>query len=89
MRGKGGCGVSAIEYSCAHGAQINFGDLTPYFTYVVSRVVDPDPHGSALICVAESGSGSRRAEMTHKYRKKYRIFLSSKPWIRNWIRIHN
>ncbi len=26
----GGCGVSAIEYNCAHGAQINFGDLTPY-----------------------------------------------------------
>jgi hypothetical protein len=32
--GEGGdCGVSAKEYSCAHGAQINFGDLTPYFTY--------------------------------------------------------
>ncbi len=29
MRG-GGCGVSANEYSCAHGAQINLGDLTPY-----------------------------------------------------------
>jgi hypothetical protein len=25
----GGCGVSANEYSCAHGAQINFADLTP------------------------------------------------------------
>ncbi len=23
----------ANEYSCAHGAQINFGDLTPYLTY--------------------------------------------------------
>jgi hypothetical protein len=30
--GGGGCGVSAKEYSCAHGAQINFGDLTPYLT---------------------------------------------------------
>ncbi len=31
----GGCTVSANEYRCAHGAQINFGDLlyvTPYFT---------------------------------------------------------
>jgi hypothetical protein len=28
-----GCGVSANEYRCAHGAQINFGDLTPYLTY--------------------------------------------------------
>jgi len=27
------CGVSVNEYSCAHGAQINFGDLTPYLTY--------------------------------------------------------
>jgi hypothetical protein len=25
--GGGGCGVSANEYSCAHGAQIKFGDL--------------------------------------------------------------
>ncbi len=23
----------ANEYSCAHGAQINFGDLAPYLTY--------------------------------------------------------
>jgi hypothetical protein len=35
MRGGGGCGDSANEYSCAHGAQINFWDLTPYLTYVV------------------------------------------------------
>ncbi len=26
----GGCGVLANGYSCAHGAQIYFGDLTPY-----------------------------------------------------------
>jgi hypothetical protein len=31
--GWGVTGVSANEYSCAHGAQINFGDLTPYLTY--------------------------------------------------------
>jgi hypothetical protein len=31
--GGGGCGISANEYSCAHGAQINFGDLTSYLTY--------------------------------------------------------
>jgi hypothetical protein len=31
--GGGGVRVSAIEYSCARGAQINFGDLTPYLTY--------------------------------------------------------
>ncbi len=28
-----GCGVSANEYSWVHGAQINFGNLTPYLTY--------------------------------------------------------
>jgi hypothetical protein len=25
------------EYSCAHGAQINIGDLTPYITYDADR----------------------------------------------------
>jgi hypothetical protein len=33
MRGGGDCGVSANECSCAHGAQINFGDLPLYLTY--------------------------------------------------------
>ncbi len=28
----GSCRASDDEYSCAHGAQINFGDLTPYLT---------------------------------------------------------
>jgi hypothetical protein len=38
--------------------------------------VDPDSHGSALIWVfAGSGSGSRRAKMNYKYRKKLRIFM--------------
>ncbi len=40
-----------------------------------TRVSDPDPHGSALIWLAVSGSGSRRAKMTHKNRKKSRIFM--------------
>ncbi len=31
--GGGGCGFSANEYSFAHGAQLDFGDLTPYLTY--------------------------------------------------------
>jgi hypothetical protein len=30
---KSPCGASANEYSCAHGVQVNFGDLTPYLTY--------------------------------------------------------
>ncbi len=33
--GGGASGVRGVshEYSCAHGSQINFGDLTPYLTY--------------------------------------------------------
>jgi hypothetical protein len=30
---------SQPEYSCAHGAQINLGDLTPYLTYDLNRQV--------------------------------------------------
>ncbi len=33
---EGGWG-SAIEYSCAHGVQINFEHLTPYLTYEGSK----------------------------------------------------
>jgi hypothetical protein len=36
--GGGGCGVLANEYSSAHGAKINFGDLTPYLTQDAPRV---------------------------------------------------
>jgi hypothetical protein len=35
----------------------------------LSCVLDPDPHGSALI-IWSDGSGSRRAKMTLKNRKK-------------------
>jgi hypothetical protein len=40
-----------------------------------SRVADPyaDPYGSALIYIAGSGSGSRRAKMTHEKRKSEEI----------------
>ncbi len=34
--GSAGSQLSANEYSCAHGAQINFGDLTPYLTYALN-----------------------------------------------------
>ncbi len=33
--GGGGCDVSVDEYSCTHGAQINFGDLIPYLTPMI------------------------------------------------------
>ncbi len=35
--GGGGCGASANECSCTHGAQINFGDLTPYLNMCMYR----------------------------------------------------
>jgi hypothetical protein len=34
--GEGGV-VTANEYSCAHGAPKNFGDLAPYLTYVLPQ----------------------------------------------------
>jgi hypothetical protein len=45
-REEGVWGVLANECSCAHGAQINLGDLTPYLTYastlfVVNTDLDP------------------------------------------------
>ncbi len=45
-RGGGGCAVSANKYSCAHGGQINFGDLTQYLTYGSSR---PIPFGQSWV----------------------------------------
>jgi hypothetical protein len=33
--GEGRLRASTNEYSCTHGAQINFGDLTPCLTYVL------------------------------------------------------
>ncbi len=37
--GGGDCWVSVYEYSCAHGAQINFGDLNLYLTYGIGTDV--------------------------------------------------
>jgi len=58
--GEGGCGVSANEYSCAQGgAQINFGDLTPYITYGSSGSINAKKLNGGLYCgpvSIESGS---------------------------------
>ncbi len=55
MRGGGGCGVSANECSCAHGAQINFGDQTPYLTYVLDFRLENRPPKKLAKFVAENG----------------------------------
>ncbi len=39
--GRGVAGVSSNDYSCAHGAQVNFGDLTPYLTYGMGNELNP------------------------------------------------
>ncbi len=55
--GVEGCGVSANEYSCEHGAQINFGDLILYLTYVSPAY---GYIGSALVkCSNDGGPGPR------------------------------
>ncbi len=58
MLGEGvDCGVSANEYSYAHGAQINFGDLTPYLIFGIRR--------SSKLLLKGGGGGERH--LTHKY----------------------
>ncbi len=47
--GEGSCVFSANEYSCAHGAQINFGDLTPYLTYDGGPLWSPHHKVKSLI----------------------------------------
>ncbi len=73
MRGGGGCGVSAYEYSCAQGAQINFGALTPYLTYAP----DPLPTGTVDgVKIEIEGSifalrGKRDGEMCNSFKSTF------------------
>ncbi len=66
--GGGGCDVSANEYSCAHGSQINFGDLTPYLTYGCwwGRGLEGWPNTAARLAgwriVALTGAAQLRAD---------------------------
>jgi hypothetical protein len=56
-----GCGASANEYSCAHGAQINFGDLTPYLTYGGKSIIAVDSKKS-LVFLCHSYSVDRSVD---------------------------
>jgi hypothetical protein len=61
MRGDWGyCGVSANEYSCAHGAQINFEDLTPY--YIPSATILDNLDETWYDCYANGCSGLQPVE---------------------------
>jgi hypothetical protein len=55
-RGWWGCGASANEYSCKHGAQINFGDLTSYLTYGSGQSETATSVNSYLVNTAERPS---------------------------------
>jgi hypothetical protein len=46
-RGRGVAGVSSNDYSCAHGAQVNFGDLTQNLTYGMGN--EPNPYDSYTV----------------------------------------
>ncbi len=50
------------------------GPIGCLFTFPLSRVADPDSIGS-VDPDSDSGSGSRRAKMTHKSRKKIKNFM--------------
>ncbi len=69
MRGRG-CGVSANEYSCAHGVQINFGDLTLYLTYAFNTLDEVDEQ--------IGGNLNRRSQKKEKEFTKFRPDKSKK-----------
>jgi hypothetical protein len=61
----GSCGDSANDYSCTHGAQINFGDLNSYLTYDLRRHMKNGylPSLSVILpalCKTGVGGGGRR-----------------------------
>jgi hypothetical protein len=45
------CRVSANEYSCAHGAQMNLEDLTPHLTYGLLEQLPSVPCVIAMVAV--------------------------------------
>jgi hypothetical protein len=75
----GGCRVSANEYSCVHGAQINYGDLSPYLTFVLMALVQRRVHPGSLIRI-EPGTflvGGRLAY--HQLRHAHPSFSYATP----------
>jgi hypothetical protein len=74
MQGEvGGCGVSANENSCAHGAQINFRDITPddvgggsesshFFGFTVELIIGPFKT-FRLICIYAPPPPARNYEV--------------------------
>ncbi len=57
MGGGGGCGVSANEYSCAHGAQINFGDQTPSLPYDIHHEENTKEENNGYVVFKRNISG--------------------------------
>ncbi len=59
--GKGGLRGLTNEYSSAHGAQINFGDVTPYLTYVAT----------------EQSGGDAKVKFCHLFHENQKINLDT------------
>jgi hypothetical protein len=66
--------VSANEYSCAHEAQINFGDLTPYLTY--EYILDDLQDFGSRIRIQHSCSIRILIESLLSYKKVGTFFIS-------------
>jgi hypothetical protein len=74
MSPNAGGGVSANEYRCAHEAQINFGDLSPYLTYdsdPIRIVIRSTVKSSGLYTLAQT-SFSHLAVRARKRAKRMR-----------------
>jgi hypothetical protein len=55
MRGGGVAGSQPNEYSCvAHGAQIDFGEQTPYITYGLERLAVNAKFATVLVLISAS-----------------------------------
>jgi hypothetical protein len=67
-KGEGGCGVSSNEHSCAHGAQINFGDLTSIFNLWFAKknfLYWPPSHAHLSVCDDWGGGGDYKLVRLH------------------------
>jgi hypothetical protein len=74
-RGKGVAGSHASEYRCAHVAQINFGDLHPYFTYESKCLIKEGNVSLISICTAQLDQQECKLVLCFKHSSS---FMSSK-----------
>jgi hypothetical protein len=78
MGGREGCGISANEDSCAHGAQINFIYLTPYLT----DSVEDSEYGKWFTA---STTGRKNLEMKKESGAKSLTCMTNGPSYKNYV----